>query len=167
MAWSYPTAAPVGWDAEAQWRSFEGTNQPRIQAISVRSLLEAACPRLAAAFEVEDEPGQERLLYVEMGAAARSLGEDYRAGKTECLPALFAVVEQCISEGTSETKNLVVVGLLEDLQNSNVTTISDAAVWEPYLGARSRAAWRAVSAMWEGDLQAFRDWASSEGIELP
>lgn len=47
------------------------------------------------------------------------LGEADRAGETDGLSAVFETVEQCLLYGTPETINLVVVGLLEDLQYAN------------------------------------------------
>jgi len=49
---------------------------------------------------------------------------------------------------------LVMVGLLEDLQNSNVTKVEDLSSWEPYLGPVARRAWMAVIAFWQGDIGA-------------
>ena len=65
------------------------------------------------------------------------LGEADRAGETDGLSAVFETVEQCLLYGTPETINLVVVGLLEDLQYANIAKLRDDSVWEPYLGPAS------------------------------
>ena len=46
-------------------------NVAMIEATTVRALLEEACPQLRSIFAAEDDPGHERLMYVEIGAAAR------------------------------------------------------------------------------------------------
>jgi hypothetical protein len=137
-----------------------------IEAPAVRSFFEEACPQLAAALAAGDDSDSDRLLYLEMADTARMMGEAYRTGETDCLAAVFETIEQCLRDGTPETINLVVVGLLEDLQNGNITKVSDFGVWEPYLGPAAERAWRALAKFWAGDPQALTRWAADSGIEL-
>jgi hypothetical protein len=137
-----------------------------IEAETVRSLLEQACPELVAVLATGDDQYSERLLYLELADVARWLGKAYASGATACLPALFATVERCILEGTPDAISLVVIGLLEDLQNSSVTNLPDFTVLEPYFGRATQRAWEAVDRFWAGDTDALRQWAADSGIEL-
>jgi carboxymethylenebutenolidase len=73
-----------------------------------------------------------------MSAITRFLAERLRSGHTEHFGTFFQSVERCLLDGNDEAAELIVVGLLEDLQNGNITKFDDYSVWMPFF-ARSRA----------------------------
>ena len=117
----------------------------------VRPALIAACPELAVPFAEADADDYADLPYLQMAAVARYLGERMRKGETDGFGPLFRAVEDCIVRGDNEAQTLVIVGLLEDLQNTNVTQVNDLSLWAPYLGPASLRAWEAVERFWDGD----------------
>jgi hypothetical protein len=58
------------------------------------------------------------------------------SGDTDSFGALFSPVERCLLEGDDEAVNLVVVGLLEELQNSNITHARITPSGPPIKGRR-------------------------------
>jgi hypothetical protein len=126
-----------------------------MEATEVRHALVAACPELAGPLADNDaNPGNQGLPYVEMSAIATHLGAKLREGETDCFRPLFAAIEQCLLDGDNATIELVMVGLLEDLQNANITEVPDFSLWEPNLGPVSQRAWTAVAEFWAGDTTA-------------
>lgn len=126
-----------------------------MEPVEVRDALVAACPELAGPLADNDaDPVDQGLPYVEMSAIARHLGAKLREGESDCLPPLFDAVERCLLDGDDSTVELVMVGLLEDLQNANITEVPDISLWEPYLGPVSQRAWTAVAEFWAGDTKA-------------
>ena len=122
----------------------------------VRPTLIRACPELLKPFEQSDADDHADLPYLQMGAIARYLGERLRRRETGCFASLFEAVEGCIIRGDEVTRNLVIVGLLEDLQNSGVTGVTDLSRWRPYLGPTTTRAWDALERLWNGDANAWQ-----------
>ncbi len=104
--------------------------------------------------EHDADPVSGGLSYLEMAAIARFLAGKFRRGETDSFREFFSAVERCLLEGNDEAVTLVMVGLLEDLQNSNVTDIEDYTVWAPYQGPTTLRAWNAVEAFWNGEVNA-------------
>jgi hypothetical protein len=122
-----------------------------MEASEVRGALEADWPELKAMLVEHDaDPISGGLTYLEMSAVARFLADELRSGQTDRFPAFFDAVETCLLEGTHEAAELVTVGLLEDLQNGNITGLDDYSVWVPFLGPTSQRAWQAVEDFWNG-----------------
>ena len=131
-----------------------------MEASAVRGTLEAGWPELVSVLAEHDaDPVGGGLAYSEMSAIARFLADKLRSGETERLAAFFRSVERCLLEGDHRAVELVVVGLLEDLQNSNVTQLDDYPAWVPFLGPQSRRAWQAVEDFWSGDVGAISRFA--------
>jgi hypothetical protein len=59
----------------------------------------------------------------------------------------FELVEDLLA-GTPATRNLVIVGLLEDLQNASLHSDLSLTYWDRFLGSRTRDAWKAVIDVW-------------------
>lgn len=129
----------------------------------VRGELQADWPELAAALtHSEDDnvdPDGHRLLYAEMTTTAYFLADRLRAGETSRVATFFKTVERCLLEGDGPAIELIVVGLLEDVQNQNITRL-DMDAWLPYLGPTTFRAWKAVKAFWGGSAQALRPWVA-------
>lgn len=125
-----------------------------MEASDVRRALEADWPELGAMLiEHDADPISGGLSNLEMSAITRFLAEKVRAGDTANFGAFFDAVERCLHEGNDEAVTLVMVGLLEDMQNANVTEL-DKKVWLPYLQPTTRRAWQAVEDFWNGDVNA-------------
>jgi predicted RNase H-like HicB family nuclease len=130
-------------------------NVPAIDVDQVRPALVAAYPELQDPLGKNDEDDiVSGLRYFDMATVAEYLGERLRAGETDSFASLFQAVERCLLEGSPEAVELVVVGLLEDLQNSNVTKVEDDSRWHRFLGPVTRRAWQAVDDFWQGDVGA-------------
>jgi hypothetical protein len=122
-----------------------------MEASEVRATLEAEWPELAAMLSEHDaDPVASGLEYLEMAAIARFLAERLRAGDSDQFEAFFEAVERCMLQGSHEAVTLVTVGLLESLQNSNVTRL-DANVWRPHLRPRTSDAWEGLNAFWRDE----------------
>ena len=97
-----------------------------MEASEVRSALEADWPELASMLVEHDaDPVSGGLSYLEMAAVARFLANKVRSGDIGSFEAFFETVERCLHEGDDEAVELVMVGLLEDLQNSNLTELDN------------------------------------------
>jgi hypothetical protein len=122
-----------------------------MEASAVRGALESGWPELASMLaEHDSDPVGGGLRYLEMSAVARFVADKLRLGDTEHFGTFFQAVERCLIEGSDEAVALVTVGLLEDLQNGNVTQFDDYSIWFPFLGPKSALAWKAVEDFWMG-----------------
>lgn len=63
------------------------------------------------------------------------------------IPRCFEVLERALTHGTATTRNLVVVGLFENLQNQNLSR-GAADLIESHLGPRSLQAWGDLIEAW-------------------
>ncbi len=90
---------------------------------------------------------------METAAVARFLATKIRSGEIGHFETFFDAVERCLHEGDGKAVTLVVVGLLEDLQNSGFTDL-DPGELLPFLRPTSRRAWQAVEAFWNGNVGA-------------
>src|SRR5262245_24425106 len=94
-----------------------------------------ACPSFRPAWEefVEEwrsEP--ERPVYLALGSLARHLIAAMSAKDVSTLSRTFAVVERWLLEGDKYVREAATVGLLEDLQNSNLHETTSPNDFEPY-----------------------------------
>jgi hypothetical protein len=72
----------------------------------------------------------------------------YEQGQIDSVRAAFDMLERFLIEGDAETKELAVIGFIEDVQN--------AASWRPFganafllfLGPNSQVGWAEVERMW-------------------
>ncbi|HLF79671.1 MAG TPA: hypothetical protein VJB57_19495 [Dehalococcoidia bacterium] len=93
-------------------------------------------------------------LYLATADLARHLIGMLRRGESDELAAVFGVVERLLKDGDEEARNLVCVGLLEDLQNAGLhRRDQDAATTQPedfraYLQPRSLECWEYLYAFW-------------------
>lgn len=71
-----------------------------------------------------------------------------RQHNTTCFPAVFALLEQLLVEGSEEVQNWVVVGVLEGLQNQVSHTELTYAAFEPWLGPETRKEWDGLIEAW-------------------
>lgn len=79
--------------------------------------------------------------YIAMGELAYHLVESYERGATEAFPQLFEAIEELLETVDSEVDQLIAVGLFEALQTISSHRSFSSAVFEQWLGPRSRRAW--------------------------
>lgn len=95
---------------------------------------------------------------VEVGAysvtaeLARHLAARAHANETHGFDVLFQTVEAALDEPRAEVRNLVIVGLLEDLQDVSVNSGVALDYWLPWLGPETRSSWTALQRFWAGEL---------------
>ncbi len=116
----------------------------------------AVCPGVTPRWERhlefwEDEPVRGH--YNDISVVAHHLVDRFAAGDTSEFPGVFELVERCLAESDEQVQELIVVGLLEGIQNTASHQAFGMAVFEPWLGPRSRAAWEDLCAFW-GDATA-------------
>jgi hypothetical protein len=106
----------------------------------------AGCPALADQVTVRpDEP------YGTMTQLARALVDRMRSGDHECFLALFAKVEHDLAADES-SRNLLIVGFLEDLQNLSLHAGVPLDHWRTWLGPEATAGWDALTKVWAGEI---------------
>ncbi|HYT30412.1 MAG TPA: hypothetical protein VEN82_06510 [Actinomycetota bacterium] len=121
----------------------------------VPEALLAACPSFGETRAWHDSwrdygAEEQTPLYILMSDLVRRAVRQLAEGRTNELPALFSVVERMIDDGDRYVALLAVVGLLEDLQNTNLhlptTKPSD---FEPFFGPHTSWWWEEVRLFWE------------------
>ncbi len=119
---------------------------------AVVPLLLAACPSVLPAWEEHlawwhpDVPGP----FNNVSVFAHHVVESYAAGRTSELPAFFSAVEHLLSDAEPATRELIVIGLLEDIQNVASHQSFGYDVFLPMLGPAAREQWAALEATWQG-----------------
>jgi hypothetical protein len=88
--------------------------------------------------------------YIASGTLAQVLAEVLLDGRLEDLVAVFKSLEGMLSTAEGETRELLIVGLLEDLQNISLSRDIALNEWVPLLGPGTTQAWDAIDEMWAG-----------------
>jgi hypothetical protein len=129
-----------------------------IASQQVMVMLADACPSYRALHPGRPDPlvalDPDRVVggeqYDELGELAHHLVDLAAAGDASELPAVFAVVEQLLTEGDSETVSLIRTGLIEDLQN--ITSHRDVSVspdaFVAVLGPTAAEVWADLDEAW-------------------
>jgi hypothetical protein len=97
--------------------------------------------------ECKDE--KELPVYLALSELARYVAKLHADGKKEELKNIFAVIEKWHLEGDAYVREAATVGLLEDLQNSNVTGEDVPSALETYLLPETKKWWDKVNNFWE------------------
>jgi hypothetical protein len=88
-------------------------------------------------------------LYLALGDLASHLIEMLARGDTAGFPQIFAVVEDWHTGGDAYVKEAAVVGLLEDLQNTNLHRTTNPEQLRSFLGPKSLRWWEKLYRFWE------------------
>jgi len=117
--------------------------------------MRADIPGYAAAEDAEREiwmDDDQALFYPRMGTLVRFLTEAAEAGNWAPMQLALDYAEAHIDHDDTFTRELLLVGLLEDLQNTNLWRTDPSLVNEvpPMLGPVCRREWDALIAFWEG-----------------
>jgi len=87
--------------------------------------------------------------YLALGELARYISSLISESKDEEIKKIFAVIERWHLEGDSYVKEAATVGILEDLQNTNVVGEGVPEKIELYLLPESKKWWLKVYEFWE------------------
>ncbi len=122
----------------------------RITASNLIPLLLECCPGARWRWEEHlaswsDEPAGS---YNDLSVFAHHIVDRHAAGITDEHAALFRLIEQVLTNGDEESRELVAIGLLEDIQVIASNQPFGAAAFVPWLGPQSRAAWQTTTAQW-------------------
>jgi hypothetical protein len=114
----------------------------------VMPALVAVCPSFdqqwaALLSDAEGENGP----YVAVGQFAAHLVDKLQNDETSEFPEVFRVVEDLLAADEPGVRDLVVVGLIEDLQND--AGQAPAGAFRPWLGALTATAWDDVNRFWQ------------------
>lgn len=93
-------------------------------------------------------PIEENPTYILLGELACDCSALLREGRTDTLKAIFAVLERWITHGDRYCSDAAVVGLIEDLQNTNLHDGTSPEDYLPLLHPRSRREWDKVNDFW-------------------
>jgi hypothetical protein len=88
--------------------------------------------------------------YAQASALAYVVVDSFVSGNSNCLPGLFNRLEELLTTGPEEDRNLLVVGFIEGLQGSLGWAKLDPTPIYGHLGPTSRAEWDELLRFWEG-----------------
>jgi len=125
---------------------------PKTTASTMMPQFLAACPAFAPKWEAhlaywgDDGRGD----FIDITELAHFVVESFKEKKTECFAALFDRAEAFLRTGSLKQREIITIGLLEDIQTiaSHQPFGSDAFL--PFLGPLSRQAWNDVARQWDG-----------------
>lgn len=121
----------------------------------LRQLL-ATCPEYLPEFEATrkaiypGEPPEALDPYFDLGLFTDHLIDLALQQDTKCFPAVFALIEKLLVEGSSDVQNWITVGVLEGIQNHLANTGIGYALLEPWLGSETRKEWDGLIEGWGG-----------------
>jgi hypothetical protein len=96
--------------------------------------------------------------FLAMGDLASYVVESYERGDLAEFPNLFKAVENGLLSGDESLKELLTIGLFEDLQNVASHHTCGPSTFRQWLGERSLAVWDKVDA----DIQRVAAWTASQ-----
>ncbi len=113
----------------------------------------AACPSFQPAWnafveEWKDEP-EGLPQYLALAELARHLIGMLARNETASFPAIFDVVEQWHLQGDSYVREAATIGLLEDLQNTNLHESTKPEEFRVFFGPVSANWWNKLYGFWE------------------
>lgn len=95
-----------------------------------------------------DDERESLPIYIVLSDLARHITKLIESGSTAELVKVCRVIEMWCDDGDAEVREAVTVGLLEDLQNTNVVGIGTTEKIEQYLGPQSKREWQKVQSFW-------------------
>lgn len=114
-----------------------------------------ACPSFQAVwdeFVKEWKDSKELPLYLVLGDLARHIVTMLEHGDTQEFQQIFDVIELWHTKGDPWVQEAATIGLLEDLQNTNLYLSAEPEELREYLGPESLRWWNKVHQFWEGKL---------------
>ena len=123
-----------------------------IQQEQIMPLLLTACPGFGRlwADHLAYWNGKPAGIFLDTAEFVHYLADCHERNDITALTAAFQLIERFFVEGEENTKEVAAMGILETLQNVASHQPEGAAPYLSYLGPRSRTAWDAINALWEG-----------------
>lgn len=90
--------------------------------------------------------------YAILGELAQRMVASMQLDETAHFDNVFDTVESILGSAAPETRDLIIVGFLEDLQNISLNGALGLAAWTSWLGRNTREAWDTLEALWSGRL---------------
>ncbi|MDQ5824519.1 MAG: hypothetical protein M3441_09975 [Chloroflexota bacterium] len=94
--------------------------------------------------------GEEAGIFNDSAQFVHYLVDTYEQGDAETLYSAFETIEKFMVEGTEETKQITIVGILETLQCYASHRSYGEGVFVQYLGPNSTVYWHELENIWEG-----------------
>lgn len=111
------------------------------------------CPRVkplwSAFLEDWRDDGVDLPLYLFFGDIARLVSSLYQEGCENELRDIFSVIERWCTEGDDYVRDATRVGILEDLQNTNLMGPVPPKALIRFLGPQSSMDWHALEQFWD------------------
>lgn len=122
------------------------------KADDIVPLLLEACPEAKTKWQKHLEwwGSRERSYYNDMSVFAHHIVDSYKAGELEEFDAFFQALEKLLAKGNKKVKDLVAIGIIEDIQNIASYEEGGYQVFEKWLKPLTKDAWREVEKIWEG-----------------
>lgn len=124
-----------------------------MNADDIVPLFLSACPGLKNPWDEyleKNRDREERLRFIEMAVIARYIVHCLKSGDEGSVSGAFMVVERCLAEGDDQVRQLVIVGVLEDIQTLSGWEDVDLRAYDSYLGDKARGAWEELRQAWMG-----------------
>lgn len=112
------------------------------------------------------DEGEDLPLYLVLSDFARHVIAFLEAKDDERLSRIFEAIEQLHVEGDPYVREAATVGLLEDLQNTNLHRTTDPEQFRPFLRPESLKWWDRVGSFCKGNpgaLREYRDGGTAAG----
>jgi hypothetical protein len=90
--------------------------------------------------------------YTVAGELARNMVEALTRNETGAFRGIFDALEGQLATASAASRDLLVVGFLEDLQNISMNRGTSLEAWTAWLGPQTSVAWDSVTTMWDGRL---------------
>lgn len=120
----------------------------------VMEMLLNACPSFKEPwkeyFDYSYQPGDEQLLYVDLGEFAVHLVNLYKGKSLLEFPDVFEVIERLHIEGDDFVKESATIGLLEGIQNVAGNNDLNPEGFYEYLKPESQKWWDILNDFWSG-----------------
>jgi hypothetical protein len=132
-----------------------------ITKADMMDVLLAASPTFAEkwdAFRREwADEAQDTPLYLALADFARHIIAFLEAKDDASLRRIFDAIERLHLDGDHYVREAATVGLLEDLQNTNLHRTTDPAHLRPFLRPESLKWWDRVDSFWKGNFRALQE----------
>lgn len=116
---------------------------------NVQDLLFSTCPSFKVFIENDLDEEDRKLDYIVAGAFARFLLSQYQKNETKEFSAIAQFLEDLLTLGTQEVKELATIGYLEGVQNVWGNNLVDPQVFYEYLLPESKNNWNELNKFWQ------------------
>ena len=110
------------------------------------------CPAFIPTWEKHQAfwQGEETGIYNDLGEFATFIVDAYSWEETETIAAAFRAIEEFLADGDEEVQTAAAIGFLEDIQTIASNRPFGAAVFDQWLGPKSKEAWGKIKEIWRG-----------------